>query len=178
MHVKKGKIMAMLGVMAALSTVLTVLGTLISVNTVFFTAAAAFLVGIVVVSYGFSYGTCFFLVCSALDFFINPNKLHVFLYLALGGYILLAEGSFKIMEKRLQGRTLNYGHRFLRFIIFELMYVPVLLLVPQLLVAHTLLEKTWFLPAMLGLGIVAWLIYDWAYACGKATVYRYFKKAF
>ena len=54
MYVKR---ITILGMMAALSTVLTVLGTVISVNTVFFTAAAAFLVGIAVISYGMGTGT-------------------------------------------------------------------------------------------------------------------------
>ena len=42
MHVNKTKKIAILGVFAALSTVFTVLGTVISVNTVFFTALAAY----------------------------------------------------------------------------------------------------------------------------------------
>ena len=90
MHVNKTKKMAILGVLAALSTVLTVLGTVISVNTVFFTAAAAFLLGIVVVRFGMRYGTVFFAVCSVLDFIFNPNKIHLFLYLAFAGYLLFA----------------------------------------------------------------------------------------
>ena len=52
MHVNKTRAIAVLGVMAALSTVLTVLGTVISVNTVFFTAAAAFLTGIALTGWG------------------------------------------------------------------------------------------------------------------------------
>ena len=77
--------LAVMAVMAALSTVLTVLGTVISVNTVFFTAAAAFLAGIIVTCYGKRAGVLFFAVCAVLDFLVNPDKLHVILYLCLAG---------------------------------------------------------------------------------------------
>ena len=86
MHVNKTKKIAILGVFAALSTVFTVLGTVISVNTVFFTALAAYLLGIIVVRFGIKEGILFYFVCAALDFFVNPNKMHVILYLALAAY--------------------------------------------------------------------------------------------
>ena len=50
MHVAKR--MAVLAMMAALSMVLILLGTVIPVNTLFFTAAAAYMTGIAVVLYG------------------------------------------------------------------------------------------------------------------------------
>ena len=59
MHVNKTKKIAILGVFAALSTVFTVLGTVISVNTVFFTALAAYLLGIIVVRFGIKEGILF-----------------------------------------------------------------------------------------------------------------------
>lgn len=100
MHVNKTKKIAILGVFAALSTVFTVLGTVISVNTVFFTALAAYLLGIIVVRFGIKEGILFYFVCAALDFFVNPNKMHVILYLALAAYILLSEGIFLLMQKK------------------------------------------------------------------------------
>ena len=75
MHVNKTKKIARLGVFAALSTVFTVLGTVISVNTVFFTALAAYLLGIIVVRFGIKEGILFYFVCAALDFFVNLDIL-------------------------------------------------------------------------------------------------------
>lgn len=100
MHVNKTKKIAILGVFAALSTVFTVLGTVISVNTVFFTALAAYLLGIIVVRFGIKEGILFYFVCAVLDFFVNPNKMHAILYLALAAYILLSEGIFFTDEKK------------------------------------------------------------------------------
>ena len=146
MHVNKTKTMAILGVLAALSTVLTVLGTVISVDTVFFTAAAAFLAGIVVIRFGMGYGTVFFAVCASLDFIFNPNKLHVFLYLAFAGYLLLSEGSYRLLQ-RIEGRKKEWIHRGIRLLVFATFYIPLLCCVPQLLVSERILNLTVFYPA-------------------------------
>lgn len=164
MYVKK---ITILGMMAALSTVLTVLGTVISMNTVFFTAAAAFLVGIAVIFYGMGTGAVYLCVCAALDFFINPNKLHVFLYLALAFYILVCEGSYRGMAKMPDGTKKEWLHRLVRFLIFAVLYVLLLIFLPQLLVSDKLFTRQWFLPVMLGAGVVVWIIYDLAYLEAK-----------
>ncbi|MBO4396709.1 MAG: hypothetical protein J5819_10245 [Eubacterium sp.] len=101
---KRTRMVATLGVMAAISVILLVLGTLISINTVFFTAAASFLVGIAVVKYKFGAGLMIFLGCAVLDLLLNPDKFHVFLYLAMGGFILFGEGTYKLLEKQLSIR--------------------------------------------------------------------------
>ena len=115
MHVNKTKKIAILGVFAALSTVFTVLGTVISVNTVFFTALAAYLLGIIVVRFGIKEGILFYFVCAALDFFVNPDKMHVILYLALAAYILLSEGIFLLMQKK---NPKEWVHCVIRLVIF------------------------------------------------------------
>ena len=175
MLLNKTKKVVMLGVLAALSTVLSVLGTVISVNTLFFTAAAAFLVGIVVILYGMGYGGLYFISCVCLDFLLNPNKLHGFLYLALAGYIFLSEGSYRALKER---KKKDGIHKVLRGAIFVCCYVPMVLFVPQLLVSATLYQKTWFLPIMFVIGVVAWLIYDLAYMVAKKWFYAKFGSIF
>ena len=115
MHVNKTKKIAILGVFATLSTVFTVLGTVISVNTVFFTALAAYLLGIIVVRFGIKEGILFYFVCARLDFFVNPDKMHVILYLALAAYILLSEGIFLLMQKK---NPKEWVHCVIRLVIF------------------------------------------------------------
>lgn len=178
MYVKKAKTIAILGMMAALSTVLTVLGTVISVNTVFFTAAAAFLTGIAVIYHGMGTGALFLCVCAALDFFVNPNKLHVFLYLALSIYILVCEGSYQAMEKMAPGRKKEWLHRFVRFLVFALLYTLLVIFLPQLLVSDKLLAKSWFMPVMFAMGVVIWFIYDLAYVEAKKWICSKFHTLF
>ena len=176
----KTKNIAMLGIMAALSTVLAVLGTVISVNTVFFTAAAAFFVGIAVVKYGSASGILFFFVCSTLDFFVNPNKLHVLLYVVFAGYLLVAEISFRGLKKW-KGKKKETIHRGIRLIVFLFLYVPGVIFLPELFVAGTVLEKWmsagWFMTVLLLIGIPLWFIYDLAYFTGKRELLKIFRVA-
>lgn len=175
MYVNKTKTMAILGVLAALSTVLTVLGTVISVNTVFFTAAAAFLAGVVVIRFGLGYGAVFFAVCSALDFIFNPNKMHLFLYLGLAGYLLLSEGSYRLIQRK-KGEGGKWIHRGLRLIFFLLIYLPLICFVPRLLVSEEILNMAAFYPVMLAGGVLAWVVYDTAYVVFKRYFYERFGK--
>ena len=158
MHVNKTKKIAILGVFAALSTVFTVLGTVISVNTVFFTALAAYLLGIIVVRFGIKEGILFYFVCAALDFFVNPNKMHVILYLALAAYILLSEGIFLLMQKK---NLKEWAHCVIRLVIFLLIYVPM-----QKMAA--------FYPLLIPAGVIGWLVYDVAYRVFKRIFYERF----
>lgn len=173
MYVSKSKTMAILGVLAALSTVLTVLGTVISVNTIFFTAMAAFLAGIVAIRFGMGHGVVFFGVCALLDFIFNPNKLHLFLYLGLGGYLLLSEGSYRVFQKKMSNR-LGWLHRGLRLFFFLLLYLPLLIFVPKLLISEELMKMSGFYPLMFVGGLLAWIVYDIAYGAFKRYFYERF----
>lgn len=173
MHVSKSKTMAVLGVLAALSTVLAVLGTVISVNTIFFTAMAAFLAGIVAIRFGMGRGVVFFCVCALLDFIFNPNKIHFFLYLGFGGYLLLSEGSYRVLQKKVNAHS-GWLHRGLRLLFFLILYIPILLLLPKLLISGDVMKLPGFYPLMLIGGILAWVVYDAAYGAFKRYFYERF----
>ena len=185
-------LLAILALFAALGTVLNVFGTLIQVNTIFFTAAAAFLAGVVVVSYGMRAGTLYFFVCLALDFLLNPNKMHVFLYLVLAGYILFAEGSYKLLAGKpdsagkgtgnVPNRKREWIHRGIRLILFSALYVPVMICLPELFLEGTKWSawtgSTWFIPVVAAVGIPVWIIYDLAYFSAKKWVMLRFGSLF
>ncbi len=174
------RMVATLGVMAAISVILLVLGTLISINTVFFTALASFLVGIAVVKYKFGAGLMLFLGCALLDFLLNPNKFHVFLYLAMAGFILLAEGSYILLEKRIQDPKKRSGiHLIFRIVVFAAVYIPLVIWVPYLFLSEQAME--WMLQfseytvMMIGVGIIGFLLFDIAYIFVKRTYINMFK---
>ncbi len=175
MHVDKTKTIAMLGMMAALSTLLLVLGTIISVNTVFFTAAAAFLAGLVVTQYGMGYGVVFFFVCAVLDVLLNPNPLHVFLYIGFAGYLIISEGIYRALHIDTSQRKERI-HRVLRLIIFAFIYAVLLIFFPSLIFSDTIMNMSGFYVVMAVLGILAWLIYDAAYTAFKKFIFRRFGK--
>ena len=165
---RRTKMVAELGVMAAVSVILLVLGTLISINTVFFTALASFLVGFAVIKYGFGAGTMLFLGCAVLDLVLNPDKFHVFLYLAMGVFILFAEGSYKLLEKRvIDPKKRNLIHLILRFIVFMAAYIPSILCLPRLIFSQSVLdaiaEHDWAGIVMIAAGILVFVVFDLAY---------------
>ena len=176
---RRTRMVATLGVMAAISAILLVLGTLISINTVFFTALAAFLVGISVVKYGFGAGLMLFLGCSVLDLVLNPDKFHVLLYLAMAGFILFSEGSYKLLEKRIAdpGKC-NKIHLICRIAVFFIVYMPLAIWVPRLFLTETavanLYGNEWIYWALPGVGVVAFVIYDLAYLFVKRTYMHLF----
>lgn len=185
MHVSQAKQMALLGVMAAVAVIFLLLGTVISVNTVFFMAAAAFLTGMAVVMFGGRLGFAFYVACGTLDFLLNPNKLHVILYLMMAGYTLLSEIIWKGMEKGTMPddvtaiRRKEWLHQVIRLILFLILFVPLSLFLPELLVSAEILEilkHRWFFAIMTAFGLISWIIFDAAYAACKRFLWRFIKK--
>ncbi len=171
------KRIAVMGVLAALSTVLLVLGTFISVNTLFFTAAASFLAGIVLLRFGKKEGLLFYVVCAVLDFIINPNKVHVLLYLALAGYVVLSELTYSFLRGE-EKKAKEWRHRLVRFCLFLVIYVPCIIFFPKLFVSGQILQKSWIFPALLGGGVIGWFLYDIAYAVFKKVLAERIGKLF
>ena len=67
-HACKCKKNSISGLLMALSVVLMILSGILEFSTLFFLAAAAFFVGIIIKEYGLGYGAAFFLGCTVLDF--------------------------------------------------------------------------------------------------------------
>lgn len=169
MHIKnRTQKLAMAGAMAALSTVLMLLGTYISVNTLFFTAAAAFFAGTAVVIFGNAYGVLFYLLCVLLDFIWNPDKLHVLLYVLLAGYFCTSEISWNLLEKWQKGRKKAWIHRGIRLVVFAVFYVPAVCFLKDSLFLFPVLGNEWYYLSAGVCGGVVWFLLDVAYAvCQK-----------
>lgn len=160
MHVNAKKT-AVSGLLMALSVVLIVLSGILDFSTLFFLAAAAFFVGIIIKEYGLGYGTAFFLGCTVLGFLLASQKLYVLTYVMMSLYVLGIEFLWRWL-----GKHPDWNHRkgiFTagKFLIFNVMYLPVLFLFPKLLFAGEI-PKTMILVFLLG-GQVALFLYDMAY---------------
>ena len=163
MHVNKTKKIAILGVFAALSTVFTVLGTVISVNTVFFTALAAYLVGYAIFRYGLPAGLMQCVICTLLDAFLNPDKFNFFVYLGFGIYIIFSEFVFQKANKIKDPKKKMRRQLIYNWILFNIIYIPTVLFFENILIreaAFTGSAQKWIL---LAVGQVGWWIYDKAY---------------
>ncbi|MBO6108814.1 MAG: hypothetical protein J6P16_05355 [Eubacterium sp.] len=179
---ERTRIVAELSIMAAVSVVLLILGTVISVNTLFFTAIAAFLTGLAVIRHGFGAGVMLFIGCALLDFLLNPIKTHVFLYLFMGGFIILSEGSYKPVQKLISDqKKINALHFVIRLLIFYAGYLPVILFLPRLFLGEQalkwLFDYDWSIWVMIGGGVVAFLVYEIAYVFAKRAYLNFFIRA-
>ncbi len=153
MHVKT-KQMAYLSLMAACSVMLVFLGTMIESNTLFFTAAASFLVGAAIAMSGPRMGMVFYATCLVLGVILLPNKMYCFTYGAFGIYIIVRE----IVRAHMSKAMVNWV---IRYMVFNVIFIPAVILVPGLFISVTISWKI-----LLGLivgGQVALFILDRAY---------------
>lgn len=160
MHVNKTRALAQTALMAALSVVLLLLGTFISVNTLFFTALAAYLIGYSIQKHGMKYGGIQLVVCVLLDVFLNPDKLHWMLYLFLGGYIFLSELIFRKANRAEEGKKKLRRQLIYNWILFNIIYSPLVLFFQELFASGEIPGGT---PVLWLAGQIGWFVYDKAY---------------
>lgn len=160
MHVNRTRALAETALMAALSVVLLLLGTFISVNTLFFTALAAYLIGYSIQKHGLKYGGIQFAACVLLDVFVNPDKFHWILYLCLGGYLLVSEWVFRKANRAQEGRKKLRRQLIYNWILFNIIYIPLVFFFRELLFAGEIPGGTLVLWLA---GQIGWLVYDKAY---------------
>lgn len=130
MHIKT-KQLASLGVLAAVSVILMFLGMVVESNTLFLTAAASFLIGVAVMGAGIVPGVIFYLVCLITSLILLPNKLYCLTYGAFGLYLLIRE----FVRAHTNKRVLIW---LLRYLVFNMLYIPLFILTPRLFISRPL----------------------------------------
>lgn len=173
MHMTTKKL-AFSGLTLALAVLAIVLSGILEINTLFLLTAAAYLVGIVVRECGIRFGTAFYLAAILLGFILAPNKLYCLTFAALGFYILAVEFLYPFL-----GRISSPSKRkallwAAKYAAFNLMYLPILLLMPTLLFPSGLSDT--YLAAMALAGQILIFIYDKAYEYFQAYVWGSFRK--
>lgn len=158
---------AFAGVMLALTEVCIALGSVIETNTLFLLAAASFFVGIMIQEFGLKSGTAFLMAGILLGILLSPNKLYVVSYGFMGFYILMTEVIWHFLGRasgRIRSRSFFW---FMKYLIFNVLYIPGLFLFQNLLIEKTASES------MMGMFVVAGqivlFVFDktYEYAMGK-----------
>ncbi|KAB1439747.1 hypothetical protein [Candidatus Galacturonibacter soehngenii] len=167
MHVK-AKQVAFLGLLAAMVTLLIILSSLIESNTLFLLAAASFFVGIAIREFGLKIGFGFFIACILLGFLLSPNKLYVLTYTGFTLYILLNEALYLLLNK-ISREKQKVALFVLKFIFFNLLYIPVLFFFPQILFPNGISKNVFYM--FLLAGQLGWFVYDRAYEYFQAMVW-------
>ena len=104
-----------------------------------------------------------------LGFILAPNKFYVITFGAMGLYILVIEGVWRLLAKnpgRLRGRGLFWG---VKYLVFNVMYIPAVLLFQELLFSRSLSPAV--LVGVLAAGQAGLWIYDNAYEYTQAHIW-------
>ena len=125
MHVNAKK-MAVSGLLMALAVIFIILSGILDFNTLFFLAAAAFFVGIIIREFGLRYGAAYFIGCLVLGVLLAPQKLYCITYAMMGIYVLGIEFLWYYLGKHPQWAKRKLIFQIGKFVIFNMMYLPVL----------------------------------------------------
>lgn len=160
MHVR-AKMIAIAGLLAAFSAVLLVLSSMIESNSLIFIGLASFCVGIMIREWGMRAGMIFWIASVLVNLIVAPNKFYGLTYAGMGVYLLLSEMLWESLAKKpnMKNRTVMLWIG--KYVFFNLMYIPVLLLVPQLIFTKKMTGKMWVVFLIAG-QLILWA-YDWAY---------------
>lgn len=173
MHVK-AKQMAVSGLLAAFAVLLIVLGAVLETSTLFLLCGAAYCVGIAIREWGLRYGAAFLAACTFLGVIVAPNKLYCMTFAAMGLYLWLAEVLWNAVAKaeKIKQRTavLWCG----KYIIFNLIYIPLIVYAPQLLIAKEIEGKFWI--AVWAAGQIGILVFDKAHTYFQVFVWNKIRK--
>lgn len=155
------KKMAYLGLLLAFSIILIVLGSVFEFNTLLLLGLASFFVGVAIRECGHRLGTGFYIAAVILAFFLSPNKLYSFTYAGFGLYIVVTEFIWTLLQKRKPSNRLKILFYGIKFLLFNVMYIPVLYFAPSLVYNGELNQTV--LVVLLIVGQVALVVFDWVY---------------
>ena len=163
------KKIAVSGLLAALSVVLMYLSSVLETSSLFFIAAASFCVGVVVREWNFGGGTGFYIASVCLNFLLAPNKMYCITFAAMGLYLLLTEWLWRKIADAKEMKKRNLKLWIGKYVIFNLIYIPIIGFVPNLFVAKEISSQ--MLMVIWAAGQVAILVYDYAYRYFQGTIW-------
>ncbi len=145
----KSKI-AYLGVLLGLNQIFIILSSVIETNTIILFAAAALLVGVVIVEFGAKSGILFYIASCLLGFFLSFNKFEFVTYIVFFGL-------YSYIKHLLEMKVVNKSTLFLTKLIFFNFALIIMYFVIKLFIA---IKLTWW---MILAGQILFIIYDYAF---------------
>lgn len=166
--------LAFLSLLMALAVVLIILSGVLEFNTLFLLALASFGVGIAYREGGFAAGFGFLAGSIILSVLLAPNKFYCITYGAMASYLLASEFLY---DKLFQVKNMAVKVKLLwilKYIAFNLMYIPLLIFAPKLIYAGTLDERLILL--MFAGGQVVLFLYDKGYRYFQGNIWEKVRK--
>lgn len=175
MHVNAKK-MAFSGMLLALTVICIVLSGVLEFNTLFLLGLASFTIGIIIREFDIKYGVAYLIAAIVLGLLLAPNKLYCITFSAMGIYVLAMEALWPMIQKlTLKVRiNMNLCIWIGKFVIFNVIYIPILLAFPQLLFAGELDIR--FIITALIVGQIILVIYDRAYDYFQFRIWNRYRK--
>ncbi len=168
------KKLAFLSLLLSFDVLLIILSGILEFNTLFLLAAASFCVGIAIRESSKQLGFGFYLGSILLSLLLAPNKLYCITYAAMGLYIVVIEFAF---DKLIRIRDIRYRRKdfwLIKYIVFNLMLIPMLLLMPKLIYEGDLNLR--ILGVLCSAAQILLFIYDKAYEYFQSTVWNKIRK--
>ncbi len=169
MHLNARKL-SFMGLLLSICVVLIILSGVLEFNTLFLLAAASFCVGIAFRESDIRFAFGFYLAAFILGFLLAPNKLYCITFAAMGMYLLILEFSYdqlSAVKNQTRRRNLSW---MIKYIVFNLMYIPAVLFLPKLFYAGDLNPQVLLILIVGGQG--ALFIYDMAYHYFQSYVWE------
>jgi len=169
--------MAFLGLLAAVAVILVILAGIIESSTLFFLSAASFSLGVAIRETNLRMGFAFFVATSSLSFLLAPNKLYCVTFVVLGLYLLGSEIAFEYVARSTKLRKRNQVLWVLKFALFNSMYLPIVIFLPNLVFqTSSAIEKQVQTPMLtvlaLVFGQVFLVVYDYAYHYFQKNIWK------
>ncbi len=169
MHVRTRKL-AFAGLMLAVTIVCLYLGNIIESNTLFLLAGASYFVGIVYREAGAKMSLAFYVGALILGFLVTPNKFYILTYAAMGLYILFNEWAYFKIRKKENIRRQSVAFWIVKYLVFNVMYLPGIWFFQKLLFARTL--PVWVFAGVVAAGQIAFFLYDRAYEYVQGSLWN------
>ena len=123
----KSKDVAYLGVLLGLNQLFIILSSVIETNTIILMAAAALIVGVVMVEFGGKTGIIFYMASCILGFFLTFNKVEIITYICFFGIYSIIK---HYIETKILNKYISYAMKIAAFNISLLfMYIIVKLFI-------------------------------------------------
>lgn len=158
-----------LGLLLAVCLLLILAGNYIEPGTLFFLSAAAFCVGIAIRETGIRLGFGFFLASMLMALILSPNKLYVMTFSGMGLYVLLSELVFDKIAVSIRITDKKKVLWLAKYFIFNWLYIPTILLFPEILITRKLSLGLWLIAFFAG-QLFLW-IFDRAYMYFQSEIW-------
>lgn len=158
----KAKDLTLSAVCLAISMILILAESVLSISTLFLLSLAGFLIGIVIREVGLKFGFVYFIASFALSFILAPDKIKLVIFLGAEIYLLLRELAWEYLEKRekMDIKRLKLRYFLAKLFSFNLLFVPFLSFFPELIMPH--IDNKWKIMIFLFAQPV-WYLFDVGY---------------